>query len=308
MNKKILITIDGSVYSSYSLDYLIRLFKNDQFLSVHLLSVVSSSGSDQSWMHDVDPLRPYPPAVDQRRRTAVKYLKDAQARLIRNGFNEPDITFSVQITSSSIANAIHQEADRGIYDGLLIGRRGMGMVGEMFFGSVSSYLVEQCHEVPLWIIDGNVNSKHFLLAVHSKPDSLMAADHLAYCMPENGNSKIYLYHSSALLGEKSKVLPEDFHDRWGKEWCDRYLDLDNNLYHAHRQILIDNGIHDDRILDLPVQTDLEASRDLLRQAKKNNCGTVVIGRRSKITSKGFFGGVSDRAMQQAQNIALWLVG
>ncbi len=308
MNKKILIAIDGSAYSSNSLDYLIRLFKNDEFISVHLLSIVSSAAGNQSWMFEVDPLRQHSPAVERRKRTAEKYLKDAQARLIRNGFNKNNITFQAEITSASIATAIHDEANRGIYDGLLIGHRGIGKVGEMFFGSVSSYLVEQCHEVPLWIIDGETTSTHFLLAVHGKPQSLMAADHLGYIIKNNPGSRILLYHSSVLFGDKTKMKVEDFYDQWGKDWCDQHIDLDTYLYHAHTQILLDNGIELARISKLPMRTDLEASRDLLRQARKHECGTIVIGRRARSEGKGIFGGVSDRALQKAENTALWLVG
>lgn len=308
MDKKILIAIDGSAYSSNSLDYLIRLFKNNESLSVHLLSIISSAAGDQSWMFDVDPLRQHSPATERRRSTAEKYLKDARARLVRNGFNENNITFRAEITSASIATAIHAEANRGAYDGLLIGRRGIGKVGEMFFGSVSSYLVEKCHDVPLWIIDGAITSAHFLLAVQTKPHSLMAADYLGYIIKNEPGSKILLYHSSVLFGGKAKTKVEDFHDPWGKDWCDQHIDLDTRLYHAHTQILLDNGIEAERIHALPTRTDLEASRDLLRQARKHQCGTIVIGRRPRSEDKGIFGGVSDRALQQAEDIALWLVG
>ncbi len=310
MDKKILIAIDGSVYSSNSLDYLIRLFKNDESLSVHLLSIISSAAGDQSWMFDVDPLRQHSPATERRKRTAERYLKDARDRLVRNGFNENNITFQAKITSASIATAIHAEANRGTYDGLLIGRRGIGKVGEMFFGSVSAYLVEKCHNVPLWIIDGEITSAHFILAVHCNPQSLMAADHLGYIIKNAPGSRIHLYHSSVLFGNKTKMKVEDFYHQWGKDWCDRHIDLDADtcLYHAHTQILLDNGIEKERIFELPVRTDLEASRDLLRQARKHECGTIVIGRRARSAGKGIFGGVSDRALQQAENIALWLVG
>ncbi len=307
-NKNILIAIDGSTYSSNSLDYLIRLFKNDEFLSVHLLSIISSAEGDQSWMFDVDPLRQHSPATERRRRTAERYLKDARGKLIRNGFNGNNITFQAKITSASIATAIHAEANRGIYDGLLIGRRGIGKVGEMFFGSVSAYLVEKCHDVPIWIIAGAITSEHFLLAVHCKSQSLMAADHLGYIVRNAPGSRILLYHSSVLFGDKEKMKVEDFYDQWGKEWCDQHIDLDTCLYRAHTQILLDNGIEESRISELPIQTDLEASRDLLRQARKHKCGTIVIGRRPRSEDKGIFGGVSDRALQQAENIALWLVG
>ena len=135
MKKKILVAVDGSVYSSNSIDYLIRLFKNDSNLTIHLLSAVSAGSSDQNWMLDVDPLRGDTPAVELRKAKAGRYLEDARARLLRNGFTEEQVEFSVESYSSSIATSIHHYAHQGIYDGLLIGRRGVGKVGEMFMGS-----------------------------------------------------------------------------------------------------------------------------------------------------------------------------
>jgi len=308
MNKKILVAIDGSVYSLNSLDYLIRLFRDDTTLSLHLLAVVSESGSGQNWMYEVDPLRTHTPVTERRRITAEKFLRDAQARLVRNGFSEENVTFSAVVTSSQSSTAIHHEANKGIYDALVLGRRGMGKVGELFFGSVSAFLVEKCHEVPIWIIDGEITSDRFLLAVHCKPQSLLAADHLAFISKSIPESKIFLYHSHVLFGSDQKAMPEEFHPIWGKEWCDEYLDPDNYLFYAHAQVLKDNGVDAKRITQLPMERKLDVSRNLIKQAKKHKCGTIIIGRRPRGSEKGILGGVSDRTLGQAQNLALWLVG
>ena len=308
MKKKILVAVDGSVYSSNSLDYLIRLFKNDSNLNIQLLSIVSAGSSDQNWMLDVDPLRTESPVVELRKAKAERYLRDAMARLLRNGFTEDQIDFLVESSSASFATSIHHHANKGIYDGLLIGRRGVGRVGEMFMGSVSADLITKCHEVPLWIIDGEVTSTRFLLAVHCTPQSLLAADHLAFIMQKNPETRVYLYHSSSVFGSTQAAPSEEFHAQWGEQWCNEHLDLDNNLYKAHTRILVDNGIPEEKISQITPRMDLDASHDLLRQAKKHGCGTVLIGRRGREVEKGLLGGVSDRTTQHAQNMAVWLVG
>ncbi len=308
MEKKILVAIDGSVYSSNSLDYLIRLFHHDDEAIIHLIAVISSAGSDQNWMFDVDPLRKQSPAMDTKTRVAEKYLKDAAKRLLRNGFTKEQVHVQTTSSRANIATAIHHVAVQGSYDALLIGRRGMGKVGAMFFGSVSSQLLETCHEIPLWIIDGEVTSTRFLLAVHALPVSLMAADHLSFIMQANPESEIYLYHSSQFFGNDPQVSKKDFYAQWGEDWCEQYLDLENDLFGAHTQILIEGGVDKERIKRLEVQSGLDASNDLLRQAKKHHCGTIVLGRRGRETNKGFFGGVSERTMQKAQDQAVWMVG
>jgi nucleotide-binding universal stress UspA family protein len=308
MSKKILAAIDGSSFSSNSLDYLVRLFRGDENISVHFFSVVSASSGDQNWMFEVDPMRQHSPATDRKRITAERYLRDAKSRLVREGFAEERITFSTAITSAQIATAIHHEANRGIYDALVIGRRGIGRVGEMFMGSVSAHLVDKCHEVPLWIIDGEITSRRFLLAVHCTPKSLMAADHLGFIIKDCPETEVLLYHSKGLFRREPKVDLEEYHRQWGKEWCDEYLDPENYLFYAHAQILKDHGVPGKGIRQLPMKMEFDAGRDLIKQAKNHDCGTIVVGRRPRGAEKGIFGGVTDRALGQAQNLALWIVG
>ena len=307
MEKTVLVAIDGSVYSCNSLDYLAKLFGSGHDLSIHLLSVVSAGGAGKDWMFDVDPYRTQSPASEKQSHLANKHLKEAEDRLIRNGFAKEKINSQVRV-ASGISATIREEAKRGNYDSLLIGRLGLGAMGNMFFGSTSGELVEKCHNLPLWIVDGNVTSNRFLLAVQSQPASLMAADHLAFILKDHSNAEICLYHSNSVFGKQQPAKAEAFHEQWGRSWCDQYLDLDNFLFFAHAQLLVDNGIARHRITQLPTQIHLDVSADLLRQAKQHNCGTIVIGRRNRDGSKSLIKGVSDKTLNQAQNIAIWLAG
>ncbi len=308
METKILAAVDGSPYSSNSLNYLIRLFETNTEMSVHLFSVVSTYGCEQNWMFDVDPLRQHSPAVERKITRAKKYLIEAKKRLLRNGFNDEQVSYSAATSSSDISTTIHHEANRGIYDSLLIGRRGVGMVGEMFLGSVTAYLVEKCHEIPLWIIDGEIKSSRFLLAVECLPSSLMAADHLAFIMASTPDSKIFLYHSKKIFGKKIDFDHEEIQKQWGEKWCAKNLTQNFDCLNVHKKILIQNNIPESRIIVLPESMDVDASFDLIRQAKKHDCGTIVFGRRGYKNEKGLFGGVSDRTLKQAENIAVWLIG
>jgi len=307
MEKTILVAIDGSVYSGNSLEYLTKLFGPASGLSIHLLSVVSSGGGGKDWMFDVDPLRTQSPESEKRAHLARRQLKDASDRLVRHGFVRERIECRVKI-ATNISGAIREEAERGRYDSVVIGRRGLGTVGNMFFGSTSGELIEKCHTVPLWIVDGNVSASRFLLAVHSHPSSLMAADHLAYMLKDHPGAEIALYHSNPVFGSQQPAKAEDFHAQWGKAWCDQHLDLDNFLFAAHTQLLTAGGIPRHRIVQLPAQTHIDVGSDLLRQAKQHGCGTIVIGRRRRDLVKGQLKGVSDKTLKQAQNIAIWLAG
>lgn len=307
MEKNILVAIDGSPHCSNSLEYLSKFFGSDPSLTLHLLGVVPSGGGGKEWMLDVDPLRGQSVEADQRASRSRKHLRDAGERLARSGISPERITTKVKI-ASSVSGAIRDEAERGNYDSVVIGRRGLGAMGSMFFGSVSSEMIEKCHKVPLWIVDGQVRAERFLLAVHPSPSSLLAADHLAYMLKNLPGAEICLYHSNPAFGTVRAAKPEAFYAQWGKEWCDKYLDLDNFLFYAHCQLLVEGGIPRSRVIQLPTQMHLDVSGDLLRQAKQHRCGTIVIGRRRRDLSKGQLKGVSDKTLKQAQNIAVYLAG
>ena len=307
MEKTVLVAIDGSVYSCNSLDYLAQLFGADPHLSIHLLSVASTGEGGKDWMFDVDPHRTQSPAAEKHAHLARRHLKAAEDRLIRHGFAKERITSSVRV-ASGIGETIREEAERGNYDSVLIGRRGLGAMGNMFFGSTSGELVKKSHKTPLWIVDGTISSNRFLLAVQSQPASMMAADHLAFILKDLPQTEICLYHSNSVFGKQQPAKMEAFHKQWGKSWCDQYLDIDNFLFFAHAQLLVENGIARHRITQLPAQMHLEVSADLLRQAKQYKCGTIVIGRRSRDGDKSLLKGVSDRTLNQAQNVAVWLAG
>jgi nucleotide-binding universal stress UspA family protein len=309
MNKKILIPEDGSTYSANSTDYLIKLFKEDRNTHLHLLTVVPHGHGEKSWMLDVDPLRASTlPNNNKEVSKSCAYLRKTRDKLIRNDFSEEQITCEVKSSRGSIISTIDQEACSGDYDAILVGRRGLGVMGEMFLGSISLSLLSKCQKTSLWIIDGNITyANRFLLAVHTMPASLMAADHLAFIIRNNPEAEILLYHSRKLFGARPDILEEDFYVQWSQQWCKQHLDIDNHLFNAHTQVLVEGGIDKSRITILPMQKKLDVSHDLLNQAKQQKCGTIVLGRRGGGFSKGLFGGVTDKVTRNAQDLTIWLV-
>jgi nucleotide-binding universal stress UspA family protein len=207
-----------------------------------------------------------------------------------------------------ISQDILQEARKGRYDALVIGRRGIGKIEELFMGSVSSSILEICHDTPVWIIDGKVNSRKFLVPIDGTFNSLNAVDHLAYMLASNPGAEVTLFHSAALLAGKTTADPKEFHEKWGKEWCDQHLDRPDSLFHAPRQLLVESGFPENNIFWLETFKGIDPSRQILRQALIDDFGTIVIGRRGSEVEKGVFKRVSDRILYMAEEVAVWIVG
>ncbi len=309
MNKEILVAIDGSAYSNQALSYLTTLFKDQEDIHFHLCTMLTAGTSVMPSVADSkNSLIPSSGAQNKKETSAKRYLHKATEKLNRAGIAPERIKTSIQASGYNIAGTIQHTASKELVDSILVGRQGLNAISEMLMGSVSANLFRKCHNTPLWIIDGEVTSKGFLVPVDGSPHSLMAIDHLCHILNKRDDIHICLFHCSSLLGKKPQCNLELFHHKWDKDWCEKHLSGDDCLFNGPRQLLLEAGIPKSQIQILPEVSDLEEAHGIIREAKKQNCGTIVMGRRSAGMAKGLFGGVSDRAVKRVQDMALWIVG
>lgn len=309
MKRKILVAVDGSGYSLNEIQYLSRLFENLDDVFFHLLQIVrgSSMPPGSEWMDDLDKMSMLSPEAQKRLQAATRYMKDAALQLQRRGVAREQISTSVQIARASVADDLIGEARKGVYDALLVGRRGIGKIGELFMGSVSTTLLEKCFDVPIWVVDGKVNSRKFFVPVDGTLHCLRAVDHLGFILKNNPYAEVTFFHSEALMAHKDVDPAENFHEQWGREWCDEHVEHEDAIFHAPEQVMIDNGFPLERIKRLEKKIGLHPARDIIMLAVKQDQGTIVMGRHGRNAPTGFMGSVSHRVMASAEKVAVWLV-
>lgn len=310
MEKKILVAVDGSSYSNNTLQYLGSLFGPVEDMKIHLFSVVRcpTLPPGKEWMGEMELINSLPPSAQRSLRSAKTYMKTALGKLERSGIAADRITSEVRLARSTVADDILHEGRKGLYDSIVIGRRGLTKLEEIVMGSISASLFERSHDVPLWIIDGKVDSTKFLVPIDGSFRSMMAVDHLAHILAGSSHCHITLFHSTAMLSSVRSLDPQELYDRFGREWCEEHLSRPDSLFHAPRQLLLEGGIPADNIQWLHTSKGIEAARQILRQALIDDYGTIVIGRRGGDAKKGIFRGVSDRVVLMAEQVAIWIVG
>jgi nucleotide-binding universal stress UspA family protein len=311
MERKILLAVDGSQHSYNILRYVGQLFNQQQDFKFHLLYIVPAGSlpeTGQEWLDERDPLATMNKEGRNQFHAAKRYMGEAILQLARRGIDPEQVTTAVQLSKAAIADDILFEARKGLYDGLAIGRRGLGKLEKVFMGSASSAILEKCHDIPIWIIDGVVNSSKILMPVDGTIYSLRAADHLAFIMHDNPRAEITLFHSSAILAGRGDGDFQNFKTEWGEEWCEIHLSRPDSLFHAPEQILRESGFPANRIHRLHTRRGIYPSRQILRQAIVDEFGTIIMGRRGKEASKGIFKGVSDQVIDMAEGMAIWVVG
>lgn len=310
MQRKILAAVDGSLFSFNALRYLASLFTDLEEISVHLLYVLPSPplpiGSE--WIEEQDRILSLSSAMRTRYVGAKRFMEEAVLQLGRRGISPQQITFAVQLSRVGVAADIIYEAKQGLYDALLIGRRGVGAIEEMIGGSVSSTATLHCAEFPIWVVDGKVNARKFLLPVDSSFNSLKAADHLGFILQGNPYVEICLLHLANLVGGNTQPDLAELHGLWGKAWCDEHLSSPESVFHAPEQMLMERGIDPARICRRHGGHCFSPHKPILQEAVLADCGTIVIGRRSKCKANNFFHGVSDKVLDIAKHVAIWVVG
>lgn len=310
MEKKILVAVDGSIYSSNVLRYIGQLFTGVKDIHFQLLSVVpcSAAPAGREWMDEKELLNALTPEARNKFSSQNRYIKQAVLQLNKYGVDAEQISGSVQLSRMGVTKDILQAARSGLYDALLVGRRGISKLEELFMGSVSATLVDQCHDVPLWIIDGRVDSRKFLVPVDGTFYSLKAVDHLAHVLKNNPHAEVTLFNSAAMLADKTTNPPEEFYKLFGKEWCEEHLTRPDSLFHAPKQLLLDSGFPAEKIHWLQTFKGLYPSRQILRQALIDDFGTIVLGRRESSIKKGIFKSTTDQVLYMADQVAVWIIG
>lgn len=310
MDRKVLVAVDGSIYSTHALYYLGHLYQNLPDIHFHLLTIVplTSSSAALEMLDEAELINTLSASARNNLLSQKKYMQRAVEQLVRYGIPAEQVSSSVQPARMGISQDILQEARKGRYDALVIGRRGIGKIEELFMGSVSSSILEKCHDIPVWIIDGKVNSRKFLVPIDGTFNSLNAVDHLAYMLASNPAAEVTLFHSAALLAGRTTARPEEFHEKWGKEWCEEHLNRPDSLFHAPRQLLLESGFPEKNIFWLETFKGIDPSRQILRQALIDDFGTIVIGRRGSEVERGVFKRVSDRVLYIAEEVAVWIIG
>jgi nucleotide-binding universal stress UspA family protein len=245
----------------------------------------------------------------RNRKQAAVVLDKCTEHLVRHGMAPEAVEKKPLPRSSDAARDILFEAEQGLYDALVLGRRGISKAQEMFLGSVTNKVVQHAERLPLWVVGGQVTSLKVLCPVDGSEGSLKAVDHLAFMLGENPECKITLLHVGASLGNYCTLDFVETELAEGIEADIMHSDAEcmDDFYARALRVLDQAGLSPDQVETKTIEGGLSVSGAILDEVKKGDYGTVVLGRRGENRSF-FLGHVSDKVMARARDIAVWIVG
>jgi nucleotide-binding universal stress UspA family protein len=309
MQKKILLAVDGSTPSRQALDYAgrvngliqglgVTLFHIQPPISPFLLDEAKRSGQAQAEVNKI---------AARNAEASRGLLAHYREILIRAGVAEPAVELATQPHHQGLAKDILDYAQNGLFDAILIGRRGISAVEQMFMGSVSAHLIENSPVIPVWLVDGNVRSTRVMAAVDGSESALRAVDHMAFMLSGNSEVRFCFFHVTPRLKDYCEINFDA--ERGGgleriiAEGDQRCMD---NFFPAALAKLREAGFREDQIETRTSTALLSVGETILKAAREGGFGAIVMGRRGM--NKSFFGGkVSYTVSQKLSDAALWLV-
>jgi nucleotide-binding universal stress UspA family protein len=195
------------------------------------------------------------------------------------------------------------------FDAIVIGRRGLSRLQEMYMGSVTSNVLEHSKVIPVWLVDGDVNaaSNRILVAIDGSESALRTIDHVSFMISNNPEARVTLLHvtnsarnycgidlDEASIPDLKAVVA------LGDKACIE------QFYPLAKQKFKDAGISEDQIDIKTVKGGRQIGKSILDVVSKENYETVVVGRRG-INKAFFMGSVSRYIINRISNRALWIV-
>ncbi len=309
MKKKVLIAIDNSLQASRALGYAARLAAEipemhydllyiQPAVSGYLLEEAERSAKARS---DLERL------LRKNQSAAHELLEKYREQLVRFGLAPERFSAQTRPRHLAVADDILTLSQAAAYDAILVGRRGVTYLQELFTGSVTANLVNHSTLTPIWIVDGDVSATSVLLAVDGSPGSLRALDHVAFMLGGECRSRIQMLHVQPRLQEYCTIDPADPEE---PEVEAIVLDADRrcieNFCGQAKAILTKCGIEEDRVALKTVSGGLLTAKAILDEVRLGGYGTVVMGK-SGISQSRLFGSVSAKVLQKAQDLAVWFV-
>ncbi|MFP4629590.1 MAG: universal stress protein [Desulfohalobiaceae bacterium] len=279
MQKHLLLTISDDPSFMYGLRFVTNFFQDKENIKLTLLYVAPAQGQDPGF----DRREPTDQECEIQEHSA---LKNAGQRLADSGFLAENTMCKYRKKSVGTARDIIREAEKGLYDAIILGRRGTTRLEELLNTSVSMEVLEKSRNAPIWICrQPESGRKNVLLCLDGSESSLHMADHVGFMLQEEKHHITMLYVQNKGDKPAEEVLGQA------------------------QDMLLENRVDPTRITSKPI-TAANIEKAILQEAEAGSYAAVAAGY-SGTKNEGLFGqfkigSVSKKLCYEIQKASLWI--
>lgn len=213
MERNLLVTVGDDPNYLYGVRFIASFFMNKKNLRLTLLYVAprfeSMDAGEDLRHHRID--QELSAIYEKMGRKALEASRD----ILENYGMPPDrIVAKLIHKEHGMASAIIEEARRGQYDALVLGRRGYSIFEKTLHPTLPSQLVQAKIDLPIWICRHPERGlKNVLLCVDGSEVGLAVADHVGW-MTAGEEHRIDLFHVAEVgVGERIQPIMEEIEAR-----------------------------------------------------------------------------------------------
>ena len=309
MEHKVLISLDESINSTRVVDYAARISSVVEKLTYTLMTVQPAIPPflDDEAKKEAAAYQKLKIVQKRNADAAVNLLEKCKRVMVDQGVDEARIELYTRPKKLGVAQDVLDKAEKGMYDALLVGRRGLTKTQQLFMGSTSNKIVNNAANVPVWVVDGEIESMKILVAVDGSPTSLRVVDHLSYMVGGNPEVNVTFLHVTPKLADFCTI---DFEEDEAQTLEAAMLAENAKcIDHFHAQALTmlhEAGLAEEQVRFVTKTTTRSVAKVIRETARRGKYGTVVIGRKGQ--QKAFFmGGICNKLIQTMTNCALWVI-
>jgi len=154
VEKKILLAVDDSVHSRHAIGYAVRMSsvaEDFTWTLFHVQPTISQFLLDEA-KTDNKAIAELKKIIRKNAEDARGILEKYKAQMVRTGIADKRINVATQPKMLGLVKDILDRAERGLYDAIVVGRRGLSRVQKAFMGSVSRYVLDRTSNRALWLV------------------------------------------------------------------------------------------------------------------------------------------------------------
>jgi nucleotide-binding universal stress UspA family protein len=314
--KKILIAIDGSVQSMNAASYICGIFPPD--LTRVVLYHVDAEIMDLFYdMEDSQSISDEKKASYQdwnalRKKHMVSRLEKIKDMFIQKGFHGNDVEVIIREISVGITRDIIEESKNG-YDLLVVGKAGTRCMTGVATGTVTSKLISKMFHIPMVVVEGQPETEKFLVGYDGSQGSKNALRNLPSFV--GAGKKVMICHvvrSMDLLAGNFDIFSSSIDTAGYPEFevermRNQKIAMDRSMQ-KQKEWLINTGLSEKNVQTCVMEDYISRSQALIEKAKKENYGSIVLGRRGHSAVLEFFiGRVGRKVIHLSDSMAVWIM-
>jgi nucleotide-binding universal stress UspA family protein len=309
MKKKIVIAVDGSIYCAQAIRYAAAVAPSLPDLNYVLLNIQQAVSQYLSReVHGKPPMRrALEKLMAANEKSSHQILEKARHQLLQAGIAPECIEVRTHVRANGVAQDILDVSQTSQYDAVVIGRRGLSRMQELFTGSVTANLLAHSQWTPIWMVDGEVTNPKILLASDGSPNALRAMDHLAFMFRGNLHAQLHVVHvkprvQDLLTLDLDKETLAAAEAAIGSSTQQRV----DSFRSQAEAVMLKNGLQPDRLHVQTIESRFAIAGSIMDAAREGGFGAIVIGRSSAPKSL-FVGSVARKIIQKIENMAVWWI-